>query len=207
MRVTTILSVLVTFIVTATVVEGQTRRLSPRGQASTQVGGSLNADGKYDGGKWIDIEYGRPILRGRENIWGSGDDYGQRFLQGSQVWRIGADESTRFTTETDLVLGNNQLKAGEYTIFAETTSPSEWTLIFTTWGVKQSFREENDAALWGSYDYTPVKDVLRATMGVQQIGRSADQLIIAFTNMTQQGGDFTIWWDDQVATIPFTVAN
>ena len=43
-------------------------------------------------------------------------------------------------------------------------------------------------------------------MSVQTIGRSADQLIVTFTDMTQQGGDFTIWFDDQLASVPFTVA-
>jgi hypothetical protein len=44
-------------------------------------------------------------------------------------------------------------------------------------------------------------------MSVETIGRSADQLIITFTNMTQQGGDFTIWWDDQMASTSFRVAG
>jgi hypothetical protein len=41
--------------------------------------------------------------------------------------------------------------------------------------------------------------VLRTAMSVQTIARSADQLIITFTDMTQDGGDFTIWFDDQLA--------
>ena len=39
------------------------------------------------------------------------------------------------------------------------------------------------------------------------MNRSADQLVIAFTNMTQQGGDLTVWWDDQMGVASFTVAN
>jgi hypothetical protein len=60
--------------------------------------------------------------------------------------------------------------------------------------------------LWGSFGYTDERDVLRTTMSVEPIDRAADQLIITFTNMTQQGGDFTVWWDDQLATAPFRVA-
>ena len=37
--------------------------------------------------------------------------------------------------------------------------------------------------------------------------RSADQLIITFTDMSQQGGNLTVWWDTKIATIPFQVAN
>jgi len=35
---------------------------------------------------------------------------------------------------------------------------------------------------------------------------SADQLIITFTDMTREGGNFTIWWDNQIATAPFSIA-
>ena len=43
-------------------------------------------------------------------------------------------------------------------------------------------------------------------MSVQTIEASVDQLVIAFTGMSQQGGNLMVWWDDQVATTPFTVA-
>jgi hypothetical protein len=151
------------------------------------------------------VDYGRPILRGRENMFGSGDTYGDRFLLGAPIWRIGANLTTRFHTGTDLMFGNQRLPAGEYSIFAE-LAEDEWTLVFSTWGVKLTFPETNPNALWGSYGYTDERDVLRTTMSVQTIARSADQLIITFTDMTQQGGDFTIWFDDQLASVPFTVA-
>jgi hypothetical protein len=105
----------------------------------------------------------------------------------------------------DLMLGGERLAAGEYSMFAE-LSENEWTLIFSTWDVKQDFREDNPNALWGAYSYTPDRDVLRTTMSVQTIEASVDQLVIAFTGMSQQGGNLMVWWDDQVATTPFTVA-
>ncbi len=185
--------------------DGQARLPSPRGEATTQVGGAYNADGQYEGGWWIVVDYGRPILRGRENMFGSGDTYGDAFLLGAPNWRIGANLSTRFHAGTDLMFGNQRLPAGEYSIFAE-LEEDEWTLIFSDWGVKQTFQEANPNALWGSYGYTDERDVLRTPMSVQTIARSADQLIITFTNMTQQSGDFTIWFDDQLATVPFSVA-
>ena len=49
--------------------------------------------------------------------------------------------------------------------------------------------------------------VLRTTMDVSTIMISADQLSISFMDITQEGGEFTIWWDDQVATAPFQVAR
>lgn len=178
---------------------------SPRGSAATQVGGAFDSGGTYGNGSWIVVDYGRPILRGRENIFGSGDSYGDGFLLGAPLWRVGANQSTRFMTETDLDFGGSRLPAGDYSVFAE-LEESRWTLIFSTWGVKESFGEENADALWGSYEYTPDRDVLRTTMSVETADRAADQLIITFTDMTQEGGNFTVWWDDQIATAAFTVA-
>jgi len=186
--------------------EGQSRLPSPRGEATTQIGGGYDANGQYQGGLWIVVEYGRPILRGRQNMFGSGPTYGDGFLLGAPNWRIGANQSTRFHTGVDLMFGNQRLPAGEYSIFAD-LEEDEWTLIFSTWGVKQDFQEANPNALWGSYGYTDERDVLRTAMSVQTIARSADQLIITFTDMTQEGGDFTIWFADQLATVPFSVAR
>ena len=184
--------------------DAQQRPLSPRGEASTQVGGAYE-DGRYSGGSWIVVDYGRPITRGRD-VFGSGDDYGQGILAGAPVWRLGANKSTRFMTETDLMFGDQRLPAGEYSLFAE-LSEDEWTLIFSSWGAKDSGREDNPDALWGAYGYTPDRDVLRTTMSVDELELSSDQMVILFTEMTAEGGMFTVWWDDQVAMTPFSMAR
>ena len=62
MRVSKIAIVMVVCALAATVVTAQDRSLSPRGQASAQVGGSFDSEGRYSGGEWIDVEYGRPLL-------------------------------------------------------------------------------------------------------------------------------------------------
>lgn len=212
MRATTVIGGMVAVVFVAATASAQ-RPASPRGEASTQVGGTWTSEESrgtaggqsYEGGAWIDVEYGRPILRGREDIFGSGDGYGQAFLLGAPIWRVGANQSTTLTTETDLLFGGQRLAAGTYTMFAE-LSESEWTLIFSTYGVKQSFQEETPDALWGSYGYTADLDVLRTPMQVATHPVSADQLTILFTDMTQQGGNLTVWWDDQIATAAFTVA-
>ena len=206
MRFFKIAIVMVVSVLVTTLVAAQDRRLSPRGQASAQVGGSFNSEGRYSGGDWIDVEYGRPLLRGRDNMFGSGDTYGEIFLRGAPIWRIGADQSTRFKTEADLMFGSQRLEAGEYSMAAE-LEEGEWTLIFHTWGVKEAFREENAGALWGAYEYTPDRDVLRTTMRVTTHPVSAEQLIITFTDMTLEGGQLTIWWDDQVASTSFSRAR
>ena len=181
----------------------QGRPASPRGEASTQIGGSYE-DGRYTGGSWIVVDYGRPITRGRD-VFGSGSEYGQRIAT-EGIWRVGANKSTGFMTEVDLMFGGERLPAGEYTVFAA-LAENEWTLIFSNWEGKDGFREDNPDGLWGSYGYTPDRDVLRTTMSVTTSDVSSDQMVILFTDMTADGGNFTIWWDDQVASAAFSLAR
>jgi hypothetical protein len=191
----------------ASLVEAQNRPPSTRGHTATQLGGAYNDEGRFEGGSWIDIHYGRPILRGRDGIFGEGDEFGQGIYAGAPIWRVGADQTTTFTTEADLLIGGQRLAAGEYTMFADLANPTAWELIFTTWGVKQAFREDNPNALWGAYGYDDSKDVMRTTVSVDTANDRADQLIVGFRNMNQQGGELYIYWDNQFATVPIQIAN
>lgn len=185
-------------------VEAQDRPLSPRGEAATNFGGTY--DGRaYVGGAWIDIDYGRPIKRGRD-VFGEGEDYGRSLLSGAPVWRLGANQSTRFRTSADLIFGDQRLPVGEYSLFA-VLAESEWTLIFSSWGAKQDYRDEDPDALWGAYDYTPDRDVLRTPMEVATTATSLDQLSIGFVDMGATGGHVAIWWDDQYAKVAFSLAQ
>ena len=188
-------------------VAAQSRPLSTRGHTATQIGGVYNEEGSYEGGSWIDIHYGRPILRGRQGIFGAGEEFGQRIYAGAPLWRVGADQTTTFTTEADLLIGGQRLNAGEYTMFADLADPTAWTLIFSTWGVKQTFTEDNPNALWGAYGYDDSKDVMRTTMSVENVGYSMDQLQVGFVDMTLQGGAMYFLWDNQLATVPVELAN
>ena len=113
---------------------------------------------------------------------------------------------TRIKTEAALGIDGKTLPAGEYSMFSELT-PTEWTLVFSNLAPKQTFREETPNAVWGGYGYTSDLDVLRAPMTVAEHPVSADQLIVTFTDMTQQGGNLTIWFSNQIATIPFEVGR
>lgn len=185
----------------------QDRPLSTRGHAATQLGGAYNDEGRYEGGYWIDVHYGRPILRARNGIFGEGAEYGQRIYAGAPVWRLGADQTTTFTTEADLLIGGQRLNAGEYTLFADLSDPAAWTLIFTTWRGKQDFREDDPNALWGAYGYDDSKDVMRTTASVETVDWSMDQLQVGFVDMTSEGGALYVHWDDQLATVPIELAH
>jgi hypothetical protein len=188
------------------------RALSPPDTATTMVGGSWvkNADGNlvYEGGKWIEVSYSRPMLRQRADIFGAGAEYGKGVLAGAPVWRVGANQMTRLRTEVPLVFGGKTLPAGDYGMFVDLKGPADWTLIFSSWPAQQKYNPEDKTALWGGYGYTPDKDVLRVPMSVDHsLEMSNEQLAIVFGDVTKDSGTLAIVWDKTVATVPFKVGR
>ena len=183
------------------------RPLSGRGQASTQVGGDWvkgERGQSYQGGKWIDVTYGRPVLRQRTNIFGTGADYGKSLNAGAPLWRAGSDVSTRFKTEVALNIGGKPLPAGEYSMYIG-LAEKEWTLVLSNWPAQQKYDQANKTELWGAYGYTPDKDALRAPMKVEALPFSVDEFTIAFVDMTKSGGRLAVMWEKTVGSVEFKV--
>ena len=172
----------------------QAQPASPPGDAATQIGDT-----------WITVKYSRPILRGRTNIFGAGDSYGQTVNANAPVWRAGANKSTRFKTTADLQFGDHTLPAGEYSLFVD-LKENDWTLIVSTHAAKDNFQDSGDG-LWGAYNYTDDKDVFRIAMTVSQIPPSNDQFSIGFINVTDSGGTLAMTWENTLAAAPFTLAQ
>ena len=191
---------------------GQERPASPAGSAATVVGGEWvkNAEGTavYQGGKWIEITYSRPILRQRTSIFGAGADYGVALRAGAPVWRAGANLTTEFKTEVPLVFGTTKLPAGTYGLLVDLKSPTEWTLILTSQprGQPQPGGSSNPAELVGATNYNPKFDVVRAPMRVDsKAATKLDQMSIYFLDVTRTGGTLAIAWEHTVATVEFRV--
>ena len=185
------------------------RPASPRGQAATQVAGEWvteeNGRTRYQGGQWVEIDYGRPILRGREEIFGSGDDYGVRVTAGAPVWRAGANQTTRLWTEAPIVIGGSRLEPGEYSLFVDLAG-GEWTLVVSEQPYQESYDPESEGATWGAYGYDPSHDVARAEMGVETLDHSIDQFTISFEK-TPTGTDMVFAWETTEVRVPLAAAG
>ena len=153
----------------------------------------IGADPLYVDGKWIEISYGGPIKRSRD-LWGSGATYGRMLMNGAPVWRAGADISTYLMTETTLVINGKTIAPGGYTMFID-LKPGQWTLIVSNWEPQKQFNPGDRTRLWGSFGYTPDKDVVRAPMTLTTLPFSMDQLTWTFTDMSDAGGRLAIMWD------------
>lgn len=183
---------------------------SPRGAAQAQVGGKWEKQGeemRYTGGKWIEVDYGRPIKRGREPLFGSGADYGKKFLDGAPVWRLGANKTTSLTTEVPLMLGGKRVEPGTYALFVD-LKDGAWTLVVSTQKMAAKYDPDaKDAGIWGSYGYDAKFDVVRVPMKMEKGEHSVEQLTIGFADMSEKGGQLFVAWDTTRALAPFSVAE
>ena len=182
---------------------------SPAGSAATQVVGKWaeekpGAEPRYKDGKWITVVYSRPILRGRQDIFGSGKEYGKKVSSGSPVWRAGANQTTRFKTEVPLIFGGGNIPAGEYSLFVELKEGS-WSLILSTQPHLQKYDPKDKTATWGSDNYDPKFDLVKVPMKLGKTAVSFDEFTIQFVDMTQQGGTLALVWDKEMATVDFKV--
>lgn len=192
-----VLTALVFSLLAVGFVAAQDRVKSPPGSAATQIGED-----------WIEVTYSRPILRGRNGIFGSGDSYGTKLNAGAPVWRAGANATTRLKTDVDLEIGGTKVPAGEYSLFVE-LKEGGWTGIISKQDYMASFdrAKVQEGVTWGAYGYSADHDVARAPMTVQPGAASVDQLTIVFVDVTEEGGGIAVVWDDQIGTLPFKVAK
>ena len=125
---------------------------------------------------------------------------------GADVWRAGANQSTRLVTEVPLVIDGTTVEPGEYTLFIA-LSDGSWTFIISNWPAMERYDYERKDALFGAYDYTPDRDVLRVPMQLDTLPNAFDQLSWQFLNMDENGGRLALFWDKQMASVPFTFAR
>jgi hypothetical protein len=145
-------------------------RISPKAEVM-QIVGLTN----------VNISYSRPGVKGR-NIWGGLVPY-------SKVWRAGADEATRFTFSSDVMIEGKRLPAGSYSFFT-IPGQKEWTLIFN-----------KIADQWGAYEYNEAEDALRIKVKPVKLNNSQEWLIYEFTDMKTNSATINLKWEN--LRVPF----
>jgi len=115
----------------------QELRISPKAEVMQTVGFTE-----------IRIDYSRPGVKGRE-IWG-------KLVSYDAVWRAGANEATKITFSTDVIVEGKKLKKGSYSFFV-IPGESQWTLIFN-----------KVADQWGAFEYNESEDALRVKVKTEK---------------------------------------
>ncbi|MGH9368062.1 MAG: DUF2911 domain-containing protein [Thermoanaerobaculia bacterium] len=202
------ISSLALLVCAGTALAQERRPLSPPGTASVMVGGTWSAPDKdgerrYENGKWIEVTYARPMLRGRADIFGKGAEYGKAVTGDAPVWRAGANATTKLKTEIPLEIGGKKIPAGEYAVFAD-LKEGGWTLILSTQPTMEKYDPNDKTKMWGAYGYDPKYDVVRVPMKLLTPQVSVDQFTIAFVDMADKGGKLAMAWEKTAAVVPFT---
>lgn len=124
----------------------------------------------------VNISYSRPGVKGRK-IWGGLVPY-------DKVWRAGADEATKFTFSSDVLIEGKQLPAGSYSFFI-IPSRKEWIIIFN-----------KIADQWGAFTYNEAEDILR----IKKKPKSAEfeeWLKYEFVKTGDYSADIVFHWEKQ----------
>lgn len=135
----------------------------------------------------IEISYSRPSMRGRK-IFGDLVPYGH-------VWRTGANSATKIKFGEDVILGGQEVKAGEYAIY---TIPElkEWTVILN-----------KATGNWGAYGYDTKDDVARFKVVPKMKDGNTQTFMINITNITYSTCNIEIAWEKTKLVIPVKSNN
>lgn len=152
---------------------GASAQGNPRGMAKL----ALN-------GKEVSVDYGRPSLKGRKVE----DLLGQ--LKAGQVWRLGADQSTTFTTSGDLKFGDVTVPKGIYSLWARKNADNSWDLVFN----KQHGQ-------WGTH-HDASQDAYSVPLKQETDAKSAEMVTISLEKQGEHG-EFSVNWGQLELTTAF----
>jgi tetratricopeptide (TPR) repeat protein len=131
---------------------------------------------------YIELVYARPSKRGRE-VFGKLVPYGE-------VWRTGANSSTRIKFGEEVKFGGQVVPAGTYALFT-IPDPKEWTIILN-----------KDTSQWGAYDYRPELDLLRVKAKPRTSNTAMESFSIGLENLQPEAAELTLRWDKSRVSVP-----
>lgn len=135
----------------------------------------------------IEIEYSRPSARGRK-VFGELVPFGQ-------VWRTGANASTKLTVGEDFNIGGTEVKAGKYSFYT-IPGANEWTVILNS-----------DLGNWGAMGYSTDKDVARFTVKPSSISNKVETFTIEVADITFNTCNIVLKWENTKVVVPVKVNN
>lgn len=123
---------------------------------------------------FIDIEYSRPSMKGRE-IFGGLVPYGN-------VWRTGANSATKITFGEPVSFGGKAIKEGSYSLY---TIPGEsaWTIILN-----------KNTGNWGTSGFDKKDDVAEIKVPVRPSSDKIETFTISIDNITPNSCELSLNW-------------
>ncbi len=164
-------------LVTLVSAQIKTPQPSPTGKISQEVGLSK-----------VEVEYSRPSAKGRK-VFGDLVPFGD-------LWRTGANASSKITFSEDVKVGETSLPKGTYALYT-IPGATQWDVIFykntTFWGAPSAAEyEAEDVAA-------------KITVSSEGLKNFVETLTIEIANLKNNGADLEISWEDTKVVVPFTL--
>ncbi len=132
----------------------------------------------------VTLEYSRPGVKGRDrNIFGGLVPY-------DEVWRTGANASTKVTFSDSIKVKGEWLPGGTYALYT-IPGQNEWTVIFS-----------KNLELWGSMGYKQEEDALRVKVKPTNMSEAAETFTIDIADYSNNGANLNIKWDFTKVSVP-----
>ena len=132
----------------------------------------------------ITIAYSRPGAKGRKVLGG--------LVPYGRIWRVGANESTKFTADDDLTIMGNNLPEGTYALYA---FPYEghWDVVF-----------HKNTEHWGDgrKAYDPEDDAFRIRIKPQEISNYQENFLITFDEIDHNSINMLWIWEHTLTKNP-----
>ncbi|MTI88602.1 MAG: DUF2911 domain-containing protein [Balneolaceae bacterium] len=135
-----------------------------------------------ENGTYIKVVYGQPYRKGR-SIFGDWEPYGE-------VWRTGANEATEITITNTILMGNEPISAGTYTLFT-IPYPDKWTLILNS-----------TLGQWGAFEYNSATDYKRMDFPVIPLEDPVEAFTIEFSEVNTDLTTMSLSWDTVRVEVP-----
>ena len=133
----------------------------------------------------IRVVYSRPQLKGRK-VFGE-------MLEFGEMWRVGANQTTTVSFYTPVTIGDKELKAGTYGLFAK-VHEDKWELII-----------HSNTNSWGHANHDDSKNLVTVEAKVEKTAETLEALSVAFSEVSDSEVHILIGWEDSMVRLPVTL--
>lgn len=133
----------------------------------------------------IEIDYSRPSAKGRE-IFGGIVPFGQ-------VWRTGANASTKISFSTPVKLQGQPVPAGKYALYT-IPDEGEWTVVLS-----------KNTSLWGAFNYNAKDDLVRFKVSPVTLSERIETFTIEFNHIRDDSVIIDLVWEHVAVPIRLEV--
>ena len=135
----------------------------------------------------ISLNYSRPSVKGRTIFAADG------LVPFGQMWRTGANASTKIEFNEDVKIDGKSVPAGEYALYT-IPNASEWTIVI-----------HKNTSYWGIGDYKASEDLMRFNVKPAKSDCFVETLDIGINSIESDVAHLVIRWENTQVEFPINV--